>query len=322
MGTEDYEKIIQRMHPDGQRGALLASSARYFQRVGGAGVYEERAGRGHGKLLLHETLLEEYLNGIEFSTDARLSGLVRAMRRPLLLGWGGRLHGLLCMESASGFGLDAAEVLPAAAAVELVHTICVIHNALPALGRDTPEVSACLEDVDQATAILAGDGFFGESLGLLTRHQKGPSARVLAAVRELARSTGVEGMVGGQSLGLDGSPDGDPDEVYGLRRGVLLGAAARIGAVLAGASREEQDAVAEYAWHLGVCHRVSLELSGEAGERIFTRALGGGGARRRAEEAASRAVRSLGRLDREMEGLRQLVRYAWHDPDEDSRGGR
>jgi len=288
----------------------LASSAERFYEAGGAGVYQENG--GSGEVLLHEAMLEGYLEKVEFSRERRLSGLVKAMRWPLLAGGEGRTYGLVCIEAASDLGLDAKEALPAAGAVEFVHTISMVHDALPAIGRLRPELEPYLEAVDQATAILAGDGFWGEALGLLTRAQSGSPERVLGAVRELARSTGAEGMIGGHSIGLGGERDGEsPEAVYDLKWGTLFAAAAKMGASLAGGSQMELDAVSGYAWNVGICHRISLELDGSVpdGDRVFTRTLGKEAAESRAREARRAA---LGRLDEaglEARGMRELLEY-------------
>jgi geranylgeranyl diphosphate synthase type II len=95
--------------------------------------------------------------------------------------------------------------LPSAAAIELIHTYSLIHDDLPAMddddfrrGRPTAH-----KKFGEAMAILAGDAFFGEALTLITVHQEGTSEQVLEVVRELADSTGVNGMVGGQVMDMD-----------------------------------------------------------------------------------------------------------------------
>ena len=121
------------------------------------------------------------------------------MRYSLLAG-GKRIRPVLCLAAARSAGTDPAQVLPAAAAIELIHTYSLIHDDLPAMdddelrrGRPTSHVVHG-EDV----AILAGDGLFAEAIRLFCERQRGEPERVLAALGELTRATGVDGMVGGQ----------------------------------------------------------------------------------------------------------------------------
>jgi geranylgeranyl diphosphate synthase type II len=136
---------------------------------------------------------------VVFSDDPRLADLVEAMRRSLLQK-AERLRSTLCLEVACVFGLDPEDVLPAAAAIEFVHTLCSIHADLPALGGRMDGRSPCHEQFGEATAILAGDGFLGTFLALVTSRQKGTPEQLVGVVRQLARSAGVAGMVGGQAL--------------------------------------------------------------------------------------------------------------------------
>ena len=152
----------------------------------------------------HRRAFEEYLHGLNFTVEPRLSGLEEAMRYSMLAG-GKRVRPTLCMETAWIFGAEPAHVLPSAAAIELIHTYSLIHDDLPAMddddyrrGRPTAH-----KKFGEAMAILAGDAFFGEALTLITVHQKGSCEEILEVVRELADSTGVNGMVGGQVMDMD-----------------------------------------------------------------------------------------------------------------------
>ena len=119
---------------------------------------------------------------------------------------------MLCLATGRALGIDPESLLPTAAALELIHTYSLIHDDLPAMddddlrrGRPTSHV-AHGEDV----AILAGDALFAEAIRLVCEQQAGEPERVLAAVREIAAATGVDGMVGGQYVDVIGGGD-DPD---------------------------------------------------------------------------------------------------------------
>src|SRR5215203_2272760 len=174
----------------------------------------DRASGTHSQLRweAHRRSFEEYLRGLRFTAEARLRGLEEAMRYSMLAG-GKRVRPALCMEVAWIFGAEPSHVLPSAAAIEL------IHDDLPAMddddyrrGRPTAH-----KEFGEAMAILAGDAFFGEALTLITIHQKGSCEQILEVVRELAGSTGVNGMVGGQVMDMDqtGRAEGTgPETLY------------------------------------------------------------------------------------------------------------
>src|SRR5688572_32983341 len=121
------------------------------------------------------------------------------MRYSLLAG-GKRIRPVLALATARSLGVEPESMLPAAAAIELIHTYSLIHDDLPAMdddelrrGRPTSHV-VYGEDV----AILAGDGLFAEAIRHFCERQEGEPGRVLRALEELVGATGVEGMVGGQ----------------------------------------------------------------------------------------------------------------------------
>ena len=127
------------------------------------------------------------------------------MRYSLLAG-GKRIRPVLALATARALGAEPERYLPVAAAIELIHTYSLIHDDLPAMdddelrrGRPTSHVKYG-EDV----AILAGDGLFAEAIRLFCERSRASPARVLAALRELAAATGVDGMVGGQYVDVTG----------------------------------------------------------------------------------------------------------------------
>jgi geranylgeranyl diphosphate synthase type II len=283
----------------------------------------------------HRRAFEEYLHGLRFTEEARLGGLEEAMRYSMLAG-GKRVRPTLCMETAWIFGAEATRVLPSAAAIELIHTYSLIHDDLPAMddddyrrGRPTAH-----KEFGEAMAILAGDAFFGEALTLITVHQGGSCGQVLEVVRELADSTGVNGMVGGQVMDMDqtGSAEAtSPETLYMIHKyktGALIKSSARIGAILAGATGEEQAAVSEYASELGLCFQIvddvlnatstreelgkSAGSDAEQGKATFVGVFGLDGATREADRAAKRALGALAQVDGDTSGLQELAYFVRH----------
>ena len=280
----------------------------------------------------HRRAFEKYLGGLRFTEEPRLEGLEKAMRYSMLAG-GKRVRPTLCMEVAWVCGAQPFHVLPSAAAIELIHTYSLIHDDLPAMddddfrrGRPTAH-----KQFGEATAILAGDAFFGEALTLITVHQEGSCEQVLEVVRELADSTGVNGMVGGQIMDMDQTGIGtevDLETLYMIHKyktGALIKSSARIGAILAGAGEDEQAAVSEYASELGLCFQIvddvlnatstrdtlgkSAGSDAEQGKATFVGAYGLEGARREADKVVERALAALGRLGGDTSGLRDLAYF-------------
>jgi geranylgeranyl diphosphate synthase type II len=204
--------------------------------------------------------VERYLHGLRFrGRTQRVAGLEEAMRYSLLAG-GKRIRPVLALATAGAAGLEHARVLPLAAAIELIHTYSLIHDDLPAMddddlrrGRPTLHVKHG-EDV----AILAGDALYAEAFAHLLGHQEGEPAQVLAAARELAEATGVDGMVGGQYLDIASEVDG-PEAlrtVHELKTGRLIAASVGCVLLLAGMDEAATMPYRRFAAELGVLFQI------------------------------------------------------------------
>ena len=123
-------------------------------------------------------------------------------------------------------GATPREVLPLAAAIEMIHTYSLIHDDLPAMDDDELRRGkpTCHVAFGEDVAILAGDGLFAEALRLALGEQSGEPEAVLAAVRELVGAAGVNGMVGGQFLDVGGPADVDLRRIHELKTGALIAA--------------------------------------------------------------------------------------------------
>jgi geranylgeranyl diphosphate synthase type II len=190
-------------------------------------------------------LVDSYLDELHFSESATTAGLDEAMRYSLLAG-GKRIRPVLALATARAIGLDPERVLPAAAAIELIHTYSLIHDDLPAMDDDELRRGIPTSHVKfgEDVAILAGDGLFAEAMKLFSLKQEGDPARVIAALGELVAATGVGGMVGGQYVDVtefDAAAKGDWHkavnlnadrlrEMHSLKTGRLI--AASVGVVL------------------------------------------------------------------------------------------
>jgi geranylgeranyl diphosphate synthase type II len=204
-------------------------------------------------------LIERYLGGLTFSDAAQTAGLEEAMRYSLLAG-GKRIRPVLALATARAAGVEPESVLPTAAAIELIHTYSLIHDDLPAMDDDELRRGRPTSHVvyGENVAILAGDGLFAEALRLICERQESGREHVLEALTELARATGVEGMVGGQYVDVT---EEDLD-AHGLRRlhalktGRLIAASVRIPLILANIGEPETITYRRFAEELGVLFQI------------------------------------------------------------------
>jgi geranylgeranyl diphosphate synthase type II len=213
-------------------------------------------------------MVDGYLEGLRFSRAPATAGLDEAMRYSLLAG-GKRIRPVLTLATARSIGLDPERLLPAAAAIELVHTYSLIHDDLPAMDDDELRRGMPTSHVKygENVAILAGDGLFAEAMHLFTERQEGEPAAVLAALRELVGATGVGGMVGGQYVDVtefeDGGPGAgggvDPDllrEMHSLKTGRLIASSVGVVLVLADLPEGETIPYRRFADELGVLFQI------------------------------------------------------------------
>jgi len=176
--------------------------------------------------------VDAYLDGLRFAAEPGTARLEEAMRYSLLAG-GKRIRPVLALATAEALGRPTDEVLPLAAAIEMIHTYSLIHDDLPAMDDDELRRGqrTCHVAFGEDVAILAGDGLFAEALRLVLAEQTGEPARLLAAVRELVTAAGTRGMVGGQFLDVSGGDAPDLRRVHELKTGALI--AASVGCILA-----------------------------------------------------------------------------------------
>jgi geranylgeranyl diphosphate synthase, type II len=209
--------------------------------------------------------------------------IAEAMRYSVFAG-GKRLRPILVLAAAEAVGqrsnTSEAPVtrlaLPAACAIELIHTYSLVHDDLPAMDNDTMRRGRPTAHVafGEGMAILSGDALLTEAFALLAR-QPGPdhaalgvtddelAARKLAAIRTIADAAGALGMVGGQVLDLKAAEpgavklDGEGlQHMHARKTGALLRASAETGAIMAGASAELLDAVRAFGTHLGLAFQI------------------------------------------------------------------
>ena len=206
-------------------------------------------------------------------------GVYEAMRYSLDAG-GKRLRPILTLAAAETVSANIESALelalPAACAVELIHTYSLIHDDLPAMDDDSLRRGRPTNHVvhGEGMAILAGDGLLTEAFALLSTrpHDASLAARKIRTIQVIADAAGGRGMVGGQAIDLlaVGSTTFDEyslQDMHGRKTGALIRAAALAGAIMGGGSDDAIRAVGEYGQHLGLAFQIVddiLDVEGDA----------------------------------------------------------
>jgi geranylgeranyl diphosphate synthase type II len=203
-------------------------------------------------------LVDRALEELRFSPSPPTAGLDEAMRYSLLAG-GKRVRPVLALATARALGADPERFLPAACAIELIHTYSLIHDDLPAMDDDDLRRGkpTSHKRFGEDVAILAGDGLFAEAVRLFCE-QPGDPARVLAALRELAAATGVDGMVGGQYVDVIGAEldAAGLRQLHALKTGRLISASVCVVPILDGTDESETMIYRRFADELGVLFQI------------------------------------------------------------------
>jgi geranylgeranyl diphosphate synthase, type II len=240
------------------------------------------------------TVVEEYLGALSFAPD--LGSLAEVVRYPLEAG-GKRIRPVLCLAVAESAGGSVDEALPAAAALELVHTFSLVHDDLPALDDDDERRGRPSAHVafGEGVALLAGDALLAEALRLALAYESNSVARELVDA--------ALGMIGGQFRDITGD-DSDLAAVHRLKTGRLFLAGVRMGLDVAGVPSAERAPWLSFGNEVGLLFQVVDDLLDGDG---YVERLGADAAERLAYESAERARAHLDRVNADTSVLRELV---------------
>ena len=221
------------------------------------------------------------------------AGLDEAFRYALE-GGGKRIRPVLCLAVGEAVGAEPEDVLPAACAVELVHSFSLVHDDLPALDDDDTRRGrpSTWAQFGESVAVLAGDALLVEAFRLALSYD------TPAVARELAAAT--LGMIGGQYLDVTGSAD-DLAALNRLKTGRLFEASVALALAVNGA---EPQTWPRFAQEVGALFQLVDDLLDGDGHVL---AHGEEETRRRADEAAERALAALAELDADTSVLRGIV---------------
>ena len=188
------------------------------------------------------------------------SEVCRAARYSLL-GGGKRIRAVLVLSVCDMLGGDMQTAASFAAAVEMLHCYSLIHDDLPCMDNDDLRRGrpSCHKAFGEATAMLAGDVLLTEAFEVVANAPGSPQACV-AATRALGAGAGSHGMVYGQELDLKYEALAATEEqlrlIHRNKTGALINAAVQMGAAAAGAQPQQCEALAEYAYGLGLVFQI------------------------------------------------------------------
>ncbi len=282
-------------------------------------------------------ILNDYNKRIEKAIDIYLPDkqsnyktVTDSMRYSLLLG-GKRIRPVLLLEFYKASGGEGESALPFAVALEMIHTYSLIHDDLPCMDNDDMRRGKPSNHkvYGEDMALLAGDGLLTHAFYVASLTQNLPVERIVAAIRELSFFAGYNGMVGGQVIDLESEgkrvDETVIEELNLLKTGGLLRAAAKIGAVLAGANNELVKVADEYGRSLGLAFQIVddiLDVSGNESalgkptgsdqrnnKSTFVSLYGVDKCRQKVEELTNNALNCLEAFKGDTEFLKELTLY-------------
>jgi len=283
-------------------------------------------------LARQRAVVEEALARYMLPADGPITGHIKAMRYSLFAG-GKRIRPILALAAAEALDSPGESILPAACALECIHTYSLIHDDLPAMDNDALRRGrpTCHVAFGEAEAILAGDGLLSFAFELLSHPDTGPipaEAR-LRLIGLIAGAIGPLGMVGGQSLDL--AAEGKEIDfahlrlIHACKTGALITASVQTGAVFAQADEDRFAALTEYGKQIGLAFQIAddlLDVEGSTEELGKTAGadaknrkatypvfFGVEGSRKMAAESVTRALAAIKDFDERAEPLRAIAEY-------------
>ncbi len=260
--------------------------------------------------------------------------LHESMRYSLMAG-GKRVRPILTIAAAEAVGSSPTTALmTVACSLELIHTYSLIHDDLPSMDNDDFRRGKPTNHkvYGEAMAILAGDALLTMAFDLISRPDlmKGSDpVRQVRIIQELGYGSGNIGMVGGQVFDIQ-AENKDIDlptlqNIHKHKTGMLIRAAVRMGAVVAGANDRQLADMTGYAEEIGLAFQIAddvLNVTGtreelgknpntdaERGKKTYPTFYGVEGARKLADDCVSRAIERLGAFGPSADPLRNLARY-------------
>ena len=225
-------------------------------------------------------IVNNALKGYSGHENNPQSLIYEAMNYSLFAG-GKRIRPVIMLLVCDMLSGDENEVMPFACAMEMIHTYSLIHDDLPAMDNDDYRRGKLTNHkvYGEAIAILAGDALLNKAFETVTSASYKDSCRAAKAMAILAKSSGTEGMIGGQTVDIESEGKQiSADELlylHSLKTGAIIRSSGVIGAVMSGADDDQIKAVDEYCKNLGIAFQIQDDLLDILGnEAILGKATG------------------------------------------------
>lgn len=211
-----------------------------------------------------EKIIEAYLP----KEEGYQKTIMEAMNYSILAG-GKRLRPMLMSETYRLFGGKSKVIEPFMAAIEMIHTYSLVHDDLPAMDNDEYRRGKKTTHAvyGEAMGILAGDALLNYAFETATRafDMEPGNQNIGKALQVLATKAGIYGMVGGQVVDVMSENDNSVtreklDFIYRLKTGALIESSMLIGAILAGATKNEQNEIEKAATEVGLAFQIQDDI--------------------------------------------------------------
>jgi geranylgeranyl diphosphate synthase type II len=287
--------------------------------------------------------LDSYLTSQKKRINRALESLLKTSDKPdrileamtySLMAKGKRIRPVLCVAAAKAAGGNPEDALPAACALEMVHTYSLIHDDLPAMDDDALRRGkpTCHMAFDEATAILAGDALLTlafQTLASIELSNAEQAAKWLRVIRLISYAAGYCGMIQGQMLDITSEGRqltlAELKSLHRLKTGALIEASISSGAVLGGLNSNKISMFESYAQNIGLAFQVTDDILNVEGDpEIMGKAVGTDKLRNKstypsllglkkskdfAGKLVENALQALESFDQKAEPLRAIAKY-------------
>jgi len=278
-----------------------------------------------------KALINSELDNI-FKNFSISSLIVKPMKFSLMAG-GKRIRPILCLAATEATGGKLESSLPAACALEMIHTYSLIHDDLPAMDNDELRRGkpTCHIAFNEATAILAGDALLTLAFQTLSTPAIEESQALvwLSVIHDISVSAGYKGMIEGQMKDI--TSEGtllslvDLENMHALKTGALIEASIRCGAVLGNGSQKQIKQLGIYANNLGIAFQVTDDILNVVGnptvmgkaigtdknrkKNTYPLIIGLNESRKFATKIVNNALKAIEIFDNKADPLRAIARY-------------
>lgn len=276
--------------------------------------------------------IEELLNKYMPKEEGYQKTIMESMNYSLSAG-GKRLRPILTLEACKIVGGNEEDAIPFAVAIEMIHTYSLIHDDLPALDNDDLRRGRKTNHIvyGEDMAILAGDALLNYAFEVMLSSSLGKRnpEKYLRAINEIAKSSGIYGMIGGQVVDVQSENEQIPKEkldyIHNNKTAAIIIGCMRAGAIIGDANEEQIDEITKYAKNIGLSFQIVDDILDIVGDEVklgkkvgsdidnnkstYPSLLGLEKSKEIANELISEAKKSIEKLSENVEFLNGLADY-------------